>query len=201
MIKLEDSAVRNKVALSLKSGIILLDGLRPYIFQQGDSKRRSYGHRTATKTNAHRHSSLNDDPSSVLQGYMNFLQCLETKDIPHYGKVIARLADFLCHCVNSGGQWCDFVRKYQDDVLEAAAKKFGKIKKLSYVSTLLNDSENKNTLLQPAMPLEEVKAVREQLLQFSYVEKAKLPLDYCFASSRGKKWKQELLETVSLDVQ
>ena len=207
MIKLEDVAVRNKVACSLKTGITFLDGLRPYIFLRGDNKRRCKKLQSRSRAIANNLFSLNDDPNSVLPVYMDFLQCLETKDITHYGKVIARLADFLCHCVISGGKWRNFVEKYRDDVLEAAAKKFSKIKKLSYVLTLLDNSEKNNsigkiTLLQPTMPFEEVKAVREQLLQFSYLERVKLPLDNCWAMSRCKKRRlnQELLEMVNLNV-
>jgi hypothetical protein len=199
MIKMED-IVRNKVACSLKTGITLLDVLRPYIFQQGDTKQKCH----KLQSGAKRQCLPDDDyPSSVLNAYICFLQCLETTDVAHYGKVIAKLADFLCHCVNSGGQWCEFVKKHQE-VLEAAAKKFSKIKKLSYISTLLNNtgsqsSNGKTTLLQPPMPLEEIKAVREQLLQFSYFGKVQRPLDDSCAPSRNNKrrWDQELLEMVN----
>lgn len=213
MIKTEDPEGRKHLARGLSMGITLLDALRPQIFWASNSKHKCFSLKARPKAAQDDELGLLDLDHSVKSGglkevldvYMHFLQNVEAEDAPHYGKVVARLADFLCHCVAWGGEWHDFVADHRNQVLQKAAEKFSKIKKLSYILTLLdrhmsssgkNDKVDDITFLPPALPLQQVQTVREQLLHFSYSQKTKTPVEHGVSArgSRRRSWYQNLLE-------
>lgn len=169
LVKQQDSQVRTMVARAYSLGIGLLDALRPRILTSHETK-----------------SSSPPKPTSleiILGFYFEFLQCLDVQDRPHFAKVVARLADFLCHCVNAGGCYRDFISSHRIPVLQYTALTFGKIKKLGFLLGMLDKpveefsalkskgaQEEKTVMVggslgPPSLPLEDVLKVRRQLLQ------------------------------------
>lgn len=172
MVKQQDTQGRITVARTYSLGISLLDALRPYLL--------------ADNLNSLRVSSRRASLEVILDFYFEFLQCLDIQDRPQFAKVVARLADFLCHCVDAGGYYRDYVLSYRTPVLQSAAQTFSKIKKLGFllgmldkpiqtwgntVPKSLNGADEGKTpmggyLVGPSsLPLEDVLKVRTQLLQ------------------------------------
>lgn len=184
MVKQQDTQGRTTVARTYSLGISLLDALRPYLL--------------ADNVNSPRMSSRIASLEVLLGFYFEFLQCLEIQDRPHFAKVVARLADFLCHCVDAGGYYRDYVLSYRTPVLQSAAQTFGKIKKLGFLLGMLDKpvqmwginvpkslnvpDEGKTAtggylIGPPSLPLEDVLKVRTQLLQCIRWQGSKKPQD------------------------
>ncbi|KAG0612970.1 hypothetical protein M758_6G066600 [Ceratodon purpureus] len=184
MVKQQDSQGRTTVARTYALGISLLDALRPYLL--------------ADNMNSLSMSSRKASLEFILGFYFEFLQCLEAQDRPQFAKVVARLADFLCHCVDAGGHYRDYVVSYRTPVLQSAAQTFGKIKKLGFLLGMLDKPEHSwgNTSSKslngadegktpiggsligpPLLPLEDVLKVRTQLLQCIRWQGSKKPQD------------------------
>jgi hypothetical protein len=169
LVKQGESQVRSTVARAFSLGIGLLDALWPHLLMNhqkniADSTEQSF-------------------LESILSFYFKFLECLTVPDRPIFAKVVARLADFLCHCVAAGGCYRDFVIAHQA-ILRATTQIFGKIKKLGFLLGMLDKlsvtPSAPNSLLglpdgtalmvggslgPPPFHLEDVLKVRSQLLQ------------------------------------
>lgn len=177
MVKQQDVQGRTTVARTYSFGIGLLDALRPYLL--------------ANNSNSPNMSSRRASLEVILGFYFEFLQCLEIQDRPQFAKVVARLADFLCHCVDAGGYYRDYVLSYRTPVLQSAAQTFGKIKKLGFLLGMLdkpwgsivpkssNGADDGKTSLvgPPSLPFEDVLKVRTQLLQCIRWQGSKKPQD------------------------
>lgn len=184
IVKQQDTQGRNSVARTYSLGIGLLDALRPYLL--------------ADNLNSFPMSSRKTSLEVILGFYFEFLQGLEAQDRPQFAKVVARLADFLCHCVDAGGYYRDYVLSYRTPVLQSAAQTFGKIKKLgfllgmldkpvqtwaNFVPKSLNGADEGKTPMggyligPPSRPLEDVLKVRTQLLQCIRWQGSKKPQD------------------------
>lgn len=179
LVKQVDNQARSTAARTLAFGIELLDSLRPSVLEE--KKMDSYV-RTGACCESVRSSK--SDVDIILSLYFEFLQDLDVQDRPHFAKVVARVADFLCHCVAAGGRYRQLVMSHHKPLLQTAAHTFGKIKKLGYLLTLLDsasctdsvedplfqDQDEKTTPLGartgPALPVEDVLKVKKQILQF-----------------------------------
>jgi hypothetical protein len=169
LVKQGESQVRSTVARAFSLGIGLLDALWPHLLMN---------HQTNTAD-----STEQSFLESILSFYFKFLECLTVPDRPIFAKVVARLADFLCHCVAAGGRYRDFVIAHQA-ILRATTQIFGKIKKLGFLLGMLDKlsvtPSAPNSLLglpdgtalmvggslgPPSFHLEDVLKVRSQLLQ------------------------------------
>lgn len=125
-------------------GLGLLDALRPHVILKSNSLHntsasfpRVGGWSDQNRTQSS--STLNkSDLEDVLNLYFEILRDLEVQDRPHFAKVVARFADFLCHCVAAGGRSREYVSSYRTPVLETTAQSFGKIKKIGYLLSLLD---------------------------------------------------------------
>lgn len=192
-LKTEDIELRNRLARALSMGIGLLDALRPHIFSFNFSNqsKKDHAEQSLGRNDQIGHSDVGQKTVSlggleaVLSVYMHFLQSIEDQDAPQFGRVVARLADFLCHCVASGGHCCSSVAAYRDQVLDKAAEKFSKIKKLSYLLGLIDIStsgENQkiddSKILPASLPLEQVQTVHQQLSRFVYLHKVAMPVEH-----------------------
>lgn len=183
-VKLQDTQIRTTVARTYTLGISLLDALRPYLL--------------ADNQNNLPMSSRKASLEAMLGFYFEFLQCLEIPDRPQFAKVVARLADFLCHCVDAGGFYRDYVLSYRTPVLQTCAQTFHKIKKLGFLLGMLDKpvqtwantvpkssssadegktSMGGNLIGPPSLPLEDVLKVRTQLLQCIRWQGSKKPQD------------------------
>ena len=173
MVKQQDIQVRSTVARVYSYGIGLLDALRPHLLSNFENTDIVSSNKASLKI--------------ILDFYFEFLQHLEVQDKIYFSKVVARLADFLCHCVNAGGFYRDYVSSYRIPVIQPAAQTFGKIKKLGFLLGMLAKPADKEmpsspdvlksvsdegkalvvgvSLGPPALALEKVLKVESQLLQ------------------------------------
>ncbi|BBN11750.1 integrator complex subunit 1 [Marchantia polymorpha subsp. ruderalis] len=144
LLKQGETQARMTVTRALSMGLGLLDALRPHVILKSNSLHntsasfpRVSGWSDQNRTQSS--STLNkSDLEDVLNLYFEILRDLEVQDRPHFAKVVARFADFLCHCVAAGGRSREYVSSYRTPVLETTAQSFGKIKKIGYLLSLLD---------------------------------------------------------------
>ncbi|XP_057835492.2 uncharacterized protein LOC131045838 isoform X7 [Cryptomeria japonica] len=142
----EDNVCSFGHALYLVAG--LLDALRPHIFDLhnseclNDVKCSRLKNSIAEYTiDVHEVQDLSKGSLKVITDvYFEFLNNLQTVNLPKYVKVVIPLADFLCHCVASGKHCLEIVTR-RHKVIETIAQKFSKIKKLGFLLSLIDNPD------------------------------------------------------------
>lgn len=76
----------------------------------------------------------------IMDIYFEFLNNLDAVNLAQYLKVVLRLIDFLCHCVAAGKHCLHIVNRHQK-LIQTAAQKFPKIKKLGFLLSLIENHD------------------------------------------------------------
>ncbi|KAL2636269.1 hypothetical protein R1flu_007748 [Riccia fluitans] len=189
-LKQGEPQARRTMSRVLWMGLGLLDMLRPHVIQESNSMLISgvcppeYNGPSTHCPASSKGPTTKSGLEGILDLYFEVLKDVDAQDRPHFAKVVARFADFLCHCVAAGGRIREYVSANRAPVLDTTAQAFGKIKKMGFLLSLLDKPGTANfvdeipvisftsssagvnsQVASLPIPLDQVLAVRGQLQQ------------------------------------